>query len=45
LYGKRFPMGKKDSGAIIVGAGEGCAGSTNLRSRLSFSNYGKRVNV
>ncbi len=45
LFGKRFPQGKKNSGAIIVGAGEACAGSTNLRSRLSFSNYGRRVDV
>lgn len=42
--GTTFPLGKPDSGAIIVGAGENCSGNV-LRSRLSFSNYGKRVNL
>ncbi len=45
-YGSPFPSGKVDSGAIIVGAGGGCTSSpTTLNSRLSFSNYGTRVNV
>ena len=43
-YGSSFPMGKADSGAIIVGAGANCAGSARL-SRLAFSNYGSRVNL
>ncbi len=43
LFGRRFPNGKRDSGAIIVGAGEACG--TPRRSQLSFSNYGKRVNL
>lgn len=46
LYGKPFPMGKPNSGAIIVGAGENCTGSINpLLSLLSISNYGSRVNL
>jgi len=44
LYGTKFPQGKADSGAIMVGAGENC-GSTNHRTRLNFSNYGSRVNL
>lgn len=43
-YGSSFPAGKADSGAIIVGAGAACTDSNRL-SRLSFSNYGKRVNA
>lgn len=43
-YGSPFPMGKVDSGAIIVGAGENC-NTSNARSRLSFSTYGSRVNL
>ncbi len=40
-----FPDGRADSGAIIVGAG-GAPGCTSpARGRLSFSNYGSRVNV
>ncbi|CAN5400939.1 hypothetical protein BH10PAT3_BH10PAT3_7020 [soil metagenome] len=41
--GTTFPLGKPDSGAIIVGAGENCGGL--LRSRLYFTNYGKRINL
>jgi serine protease len=44
-YGSTFPSGKSDSGAIIVGAGAACSGGQPVRSRLSFSNYGKRVNL
>lgn len=44
IYGTTFPSGKPDSGAIIVGAGAACGGTTQ-HSRLSFSNYGRRVNV
>ncbi len=43
-YGTSFPMGKADSGAIIVGAGTNCSGETRL-GRASFSDYGKRVNL
>lgn len=42
-YGTSFPMGKADSGALIVGAGENCA--TPKLSRLSYSDFGKRVNL
>lgn len=45
VYGNPFPQGKADSGALMVGAGEACAGSSPPRSRLSFSNYGARVNL
>lgn len=45
-YGSSFPMGKPDSGAIIVGAGLNCASDgTLVRSRASFSTYGSRVNL
>lgn len=44
IYGKTFPSGKPDSGAIMVGAGAACGG-TSQHSRLNFSNYGSRVNV
>lgn len=43
-YGSSFPLGKPDSGAIIVGAGKNCLGDP-LLSRMSFSNYGSRVNL
>ncbi|NUT47523.1 MAG: S8 family serine peptidase [Saccharothrix sp.] len=44
-FGSRFPADKPDSGAIIVGAGSapGCTGTP--RTKLSFSNYGSRVDV
>ncbi|MSR68383.1 hypothetical protein EXS66_01180 [Candidatus Saccharibacteria bacterium] len=44
IYGTSFPSGKPDSGAIIIGAGAACGG-TSIHSRMSFSNYGRRVNV
>jgi serine protease len=44
VYGSTFPMNKPDSGAIIVGAGTACNG-TSAHSRMYFSNYGDRVNV
>jgi serine protease len=44
LYGTSFPMGKADSGAIIVGAGENCAGAPKL-GRLPYSDFGTRVNL
>ena len=40
-----FPDGRADSGAIIVGAGGAPGCSSPARGRLSFSNYGSRVNV
>lgn len=43
-FGSSFPMGKAHSGSIIVGAGSACD-SSNARSRLYFSNYGKRVEM
>jgi hypothetical protein len=43
-YGSTFPMGKVDSGAVMVGAGAACDWLTP-RQRLYFSNYGQRVNV
>ncbi len=44
-FGSRFPADKPDSGAIIVGAGSapGCTGTP--RTKLSFSNYGKRMDL
>ncbi len=44
VFGTSFPMGKEDSGAIIVGAGSACGGTGN-HARMYFSNYGTRVNV
>lgn len=44
-YGSSFPQGKPSSGAIIVGAGNSCEGSSAPRSRWYGSNYGKRVNL
>ncbi|HEX7283567.1 MAG TPA: PKD domain-containing protein [Vicinamibacterales bacterium] len=40
-----FPAGRADSGAIIVGAGGAPGCSNPARGRLSFSNYGSRVNL
>ena len=45
LYGTRFPLGKADSGAIIVGAGENCGSSPPRHSRVVFSNYGSRIDL
>jgi len=45
LYGASFPLGKADSGAIMVGAGENCTNASPSLSRLAFSNYGSRVNL
>lgn len=49
VYGSTFPNGKVDSGAIVVGAGSAlCNGGFSpapLRSRLSLSSYGRRVNL
>jgi serine protease len=46
-YGTRFPKGKPDSGAIIVGAGNPgrCGYDVPVRGRLYFSNWGSRVDV
>lgn len=43
-YGNKFPFDKPDSGAIIVGASNGCTG-INQNSRANFSTYGNRVDV
>lgn len=43
-YGNKFPFGKPNSGAIVVGAVNSCIiASPNVRS--SFSTYGSRVDV
>lgn len=45
-YGPTFPGGRADSGAIIVGAGgAGGTGCTTSRTKLWFSNYGRRVDL
>lgn len=45
-YGTTFPQGRADSGAIIVGAGgAGMQGCSTARTRLDFSNHGRRVDV
>jgi subtilisin family serine protease len=44
-YGGKFDRTTRDSGAIMVGAGAPARGSYVDRSRLDFSNYGKRVDV
>ena len=43
-YGRPFPRGRADSGAIVVGAGAAPACGTP-RTRLSFSSYGSRVDL
>lgn len=43
--GQTFPLGKPDSGAIMVGAGQACAGQPHIASRLGLSSYGKRVDL
>ena len=45
IYLDKFNRSVRDSGAIIVGAGASPGGSAPDRSRLSFSNYGSRVDV
>jgi hypothetical protein len=48
-YGVRFPKGKADSGAILVGAGRppNCPDGAGIptRGRMPFSNYGRRVDL
>lgn len=44
MYGSAFPAGRADSGAIIVGAG-GAPGCRGARTKLDFSNYGRRVDL
>ncbi len=44
LYGQLFDTTYRNSHAIIVGAGYPASSSSNL-ARLSFSNYGERVNL
>jgi serine protease len=45
VYGSSFPMGKPDSGAIIVGSSTSCASGAAARSRRTDTTYGKRVNL
>jgi len=49
-FGKGFPYGRPDSGAILAGAGgaarsSGCTDRVPPRSRQGFSTYGRRVNL
>jgi hypothetical protein len=48
-YGTSFPKGKRDSGAILVGAGNPsdcyAYGGVAERGRLPWSNFGSRVDV
>ena len=44
-YGKKFDRAKRDSGAIMVGAGGPPRDGFRDRERLDFSNYGGRVDV
>lgn len=44
-YEKKFDRKKRDSGAIMVGAGAPAVKGWTDRSRLDFSNYGGRVDV
>lgn len=43
-YQHRFDRGARDSGAILVGGGESSYGQ-NPRARISWSNYGSRLDV
>lgn len=44
-YGKKFDRTKRDSGAIMVGAGGPPRKGFRDRERLDFSNFGSRVDV
>lgn len=44
-YKGKFDRRKRDSGAIMVGAGAPAADGWTDRSRLDFSNYGSRVDL
>lgn len=44
-YGGKFDRSVRDSGAIMVGAGAPARPGFVDRSRLSFSNYGRRVDL
>ncbi|MGE0397605.1 MAG: S8 family peptidase [Kofleriaceae bacterium] len=44
-YGGRFDRSKRDSGAIVVGAGAPPRAGFVDREKLDFSNYGSRVDV
>lgn len=44
-YGGKLDRRKRDSGAIVVGAGAPARTGWTDRSRLDFSNYGSRVDV
>ncbi len=50
IYDRKFSRARRDSGAILVGAGtstlrQDVKGAPPPRSRLGFSNYGSRVDV
>jgi subtilisin family serine protease len=45
IYKGKFDRAKRDSGAILVGAGGPPRQGFNDRERLEFSNYGARVDV
>jgi hypothetical protein len=44
-YGRKFDRAKRDSGAIMIGAGGPPRDGFRDRERLDFSNYGTRVDV
>lgn len=44
-YGGKFDRAKRDSGAIMIGAGAPAREGWDDRERLDFSNYGGRVDV
>jgi serine protease len=44
-YKRKFDRAKRDSGAIMVGAGGPPRGGYADRERLDFSNYGGRIDV
>jgi serine protease len=45
IYLDKFNRARRDSGAILVGAGVPPGGSGSARSRTSFSNYGSRLDL
>lgn len=45
VYGEKFDRTRRDSGAIMIGAGGPPRGGYADRERLDFSNYGARVDV
>ncbi|MBM3133867.1 MAG: hypothetical protein FJZ89_00955, partial [Chloroflexi bacterium] len=45
IYLNKFNRARRDSGAILVGAGVPPGGSGSARARTSFSNYGRRLDL